>query len=216
MDASDCDIVTRPREMTSNIGECEYLQHSSPSTLPKDVDRKETASGPRQPDLDRDDVTETRIVDYAGVSVVILPEAVNSSTPDTARVHEHRPVTRGAHVLDRSNSQRPVTALEDRTTDQARSRSRRGISISALLIPENSTDPPNNGAIETRLPDKEINDQMESVGSDNTQNSGREVGGYAAASWGKLVSARQQLRLLLAGSGKRRARSSRSRLPPSP
>lgn len=62
MEASDCDIVSGPREMSSNAEEREYLRHSCPSALPKDVDRKETASDLRQPNLDRDDVSDTRLV----------------------------------------------------------------------------------------------------------------------------------------------------------
>lgn len=153
--------------------------------------------------------------EYVGDPEVILSEAVNSYSPETQRAHEPRHATRGIHVFDRSDPKRPMGASEDGITDQARSCSRRGISIGALPIPENSPDPSNTGAIENRISGKEINGQMESMGSNNTQSSGREVGGSVTASWGKLVSARQQLRLLLAGSGKRRARSSCPSLPPS-
>ena len=198
-EASDCDIVSGPREMTSDPGEREYLQHSSQSALPMDFDRKETVSDPRQPNLGSDDVTETRIGDYAEDLDVILPEAVNSYSAETSRVHEPISATRDAYVFDLSNSKRSVAASENRAADQARSCPRRGMSISALLIPENSPDSSNNGTIEPRLPGKgEPNGQMESMVSNNTQNSGREVGGNVTASWGKLVSARLQLRQLLA------------------
>jgi hypothetical protein len=155
-----------------------------------------------------------------------LVEAANACVLENRKDHTSVKVAYGVRINDHSRA----TGLEQvskghvtKRDGQGESSSRPGTSISTILSPAPSTPFNNNNNNNNNNKD---NGSATPAGKDSDQTSPRALAhvkvsnnrdpGVSGALPGKLASAREQLRLLLRGPGRRRFQKSSSPFPPSP